>query len=173
MKANQRRQLILETLNQSSQPISASQLAKQLEVSRQVIVGDVALLRASNHDILSTPKGYCLAKEQTDHSFKGRLVCSHRPEDTEEELLLILDKGGMVLDVEIEHPVYGMLTASLNLKTREDVADFMEKMHTSQAQLLSSLTQGIHLHTISCPSSQVFEEIRQALASRGYLYRQD
>ena len=66
MKANQRRQLILETLNQSSQPISASQLAKQLEVSRQVIVGDVALLRASNHDILSTPKGYCLAKEQTD-----------------------------------------------------------------------------------------------------------
>ena len=79
----------------------------------------------------------------------------------------------MVLDVEIEHPVYGMLTASLNLRTREDVADFMEKMHTSQAQLLSSLTQGIHLHTISCPSSQVFEEIRQALASRGYLYSQD
>ncbi|WP_373712776.1 transcription repressor NadR [Streptococcus sp.] len=173
MKANQRRQEILDRLKQASQPISASQLAAQFEVSRQVIVGDVALLRASNHDILSTPKGYCLAKEQTNHSFKGRLVCSHRPEDTEDELLLILDKGGMVLDVEIEHPVYGMLTAALNLKTKEDVVDFMKKMHSSQAQLLSSLTQGIHLHTISCPSSHVFEEIRQALTSRGYLYRQD
>ena len=173
MKANQRRQLILETLNQSSQPISASQLAAHYEVSRQVIVGDVALLRASNQDILSTPKGYCLAKEQTDHSFKGRLVCCHRPEDTKDELLLILDKGGMVLDVEIEHPVYGMLTASLNLRTREDVADFIQKMQTSKASLLSTLTQGIHLHTISCPSKEVFEEIKKDLASRGYLYSQD
>ena len=71
MKANQRRQLILETLNQSSQPISASQLAKQLEVSRQVIVGDVALLRASNHEILSTPKGYCLARSSQTIPLRG------------------------------------------------------------------------------------------------------
>ena len=173
MKANQRRQEILDRLKQASQPISASQLAAQFEVSRQVIVGDVALLRASNHDILSTPRGYLLSDNLTTHHYKGKLACCHSSQDTEAELLLIIRKGGMVLDVEIEHPIYGMLTAALNIKSKEDVADFIQKMQTSKASLLSTLTQGIHLHTISCPSSQVFEEIRQALASRGYLYSQD
>ena len=173
MKASQRREHILVLLSQSSQPISASQLASQLKVSRQVIVGDVALLRAGSHDILSTPKGYCLAQQHFNHPFKSRLVCCHGEKDTEDELRLIIDKGGVVLDVEIEHPVYGMLTATLNIKTREDVTDFMKKMQSSKAQLLSSLTQGIHLHTISCPSKETFEEIKQALASHGYLYNQE
>lgn len=173
MNASQRRQDIITLLSHSLQPISASQLASQFKVSRQVIVGDVALLRASNHDILSTPRGYCMAQPQPHHPFKGRLVCCHGKEETENELCLIIDKGGMVLDVEVEHPVYGMLTATLNLKTREDVADFVKTMRSSHAQLLSSLTQGIHLHTISCPSKETFDDIKQALADHGYLYSQE
>lgn len=171
MNASQRRKSILNILSRTNQPISANQLANQLSVSRQVIVGDVALLRASNHDILSTPRGYLLSDNLGSHYFKGKLACYHSAKDTETELLLITNKGGMILDVEIEHPVYGMLTANLNIKNSDDVANFIEKMQHYQASLLSTLTQGVHLHTISCPSKEAFEEIKEDLGKHGFLFQ--
>ena len=60
MHAEERRETILKLLRQSAQPVSASTLAAQLSVSRQIIVGDIALLRAGGADILATPRGYCL-----------------------------------------------------------------------------------------------------------------
>lgn len=173
MKANQRRQAILEILSHSDLPISASQLASRFQVSRQIIVGDIALLRASNHDILSTPKGYLLSQNIFSHQFKGKIACCHGADDTEEELRIIVEKGGQVLDVKIEHPIYGMLTAALNIRNHEDAADFTKKMKESQASLLSDLTQGIHLHTISCPSKKIFDEIKQTLAKQGFLLEEE
>lgn len=173
MKATQRRQTIIEILGKTSQAISASQLAHQLGVSRQVIVGDVALLRANNQDIFSTPRGYLLANNLMSHDYKGKLVCCHSLEETQDELKLIVENGGRILDVEIEHPVYGMLTAALNISTIEDVLNFAEKMDSSSATLLSSLTQGIHLHTIACPSKDIFDTIKEALDNRGYLMKEE
>ena len=47
MNAAQRRERILTRLNSAGAPLSASTLAAELGVSRQIVVGDVALLRAA------------------------------------------------------------------------------------------------------------------------------
>ena len=57
MNAAQRRNLILEYLSAGERPQSAAALAQRLSVSRQVIVGDVALLRAGGAGITATPRG--------------------------------------------------------------------------------------------------------------------
>lgn len=173
MKASQRRERILQILAMSNKAISASKLAEQLEVSRQIIVGDIALLRAANQDILSTPRGYLLSENLISQQYKGKIVCCHGPEDTEVELSLIVGLGGMVQDVEVEHPIYGMITAALNIQTLEDVHDFMEKLKSSKANLLSSLTQGIHLHTIACPTKESFEQIKVMLEKKGFLLTEE
>ena len=117
MKAKERRQAILERLEKTQVPISAGYLAKELGVSRQIIVGDIALLRAENHDIMATHRGYLLAERlQVPKSFyHGKLVCKHGPKEVRLELETIVKNGGKILDVEVEHPIYGMITAPLNI----------------------------------------------------------
>ncbi|CRH91524.1 Predicted small molecule binding protein (contains 3H domain) [Chlamydia trachomatis] len=173
MKATKRRQLIIDYLSNANRPISASYLAKHFSVSRQIIVGDIALLRAENHDILSTHRGYLLSPTKNSHAFLGKVVCSHQSLDTEKEMLLIVNQGGSILDVQVEHPIYGMLTAVLNIETREDVYHFIKEMKNSNATLLSSLTQGLHLHTISCASKNQFEEIKKSLAAAHLLWNEE
>ena len=58
MDAKTRRKEILNIIKYNMEPVSGSALAKKLNVSRQVIVQDIALLRAENNDIISTHKGY-------------------------------------------------------------------------------------------------------------------
>ena len=60
MRAEERRQAIRELLQNSKQPVSASVLAARFAVSRQIIVGDIALLRAAGADISATPRGYVI-----------------------------------------------------------------------------------------------------------------
>lgn len=164
MKANERRKQIVAELRKQVEPISASKLAQKLGVSRQIIVGDIALLRAESQDILSTPKGYVLQKVQPTGQFIGKIACQHDASATRKELELILAQGGVVLDVEVEHPVYGMLIAPLTIRTTEEMEVFLEEVAKSQASLLSELTQGIHLHTLSCPDKSVFDQIKQSLS---------
>lgn len=171
MKAAERRQKIIDILSQTQVPISASVLAGQLGVSRQIIVGDVALLRAANHDVISTPRGYVLSQALYSHQFIGKIACQHGPEHTKEELKSVISKGGIMVDVEVEHPIYGMLTAPLNIKSQEDIDNFMEKVEHSNATLLSSLTDGIHTHTLSCHSKDKFEEIKSDLSDKGLLLK--
>lgn len=171
MKAAERRQKIIDILSQTQVPISASSLASRLGVSRQIIVGDVALLRAANHDVISTPKGYVMSQALYSHQFIGKIACQHGPERTKEELDSIVAKGGIVVDVEVEHPVYGMLTAPLDIRSNEDIANFMDKVEHSNATLLSSLTHGIHTHTLSCHSKDDFEDIKELLLDKGLLLK--
>lgn len=56
MRAEERRQAIRELLQRAKQPVSATALAAQFSVSRQIIVGDIALLRAAGADISATPR---------------------------------------------------------------------------------------------------------------------
>ena len=51
-----RRMNILEILNNRTTPVSGTELAGKLGVSRQVIVQDIALLRADNKEIMSLIK---------------------------------------------------------------------------------------------------------------------
>ncbi len=167
MHAEERRQAILEQLHHAPAPVSAGALAARFSVSRQIIVGDIALLRAAGAEISATPRGYVIL------SAAGGLVrqvaCRHDAAGMESELNALVDQGCTVLDVIVEHPVYGQLTGSLQLSSRYDVAQFIARCARSEARPLSDLTEGIHLHTLSCPDEAAFARARQALESLGVL----
>ncbi|MDQ8836326.1 transcription repressor NadR [Streptococcus ruminantium] len=171
MKATDRRKKILSVLKENRHPISASYLAKWLEVSRQVIVGDVALLRAEGESILATPRGYlmqsCLVA--TEGTYIRKIACQHGPEDVEKELTILLMGGAQVLDVEIEHPIYGLLTGKLNITSLKDRDRFLEALSHHEEALLSHLTNGVHTHTVCFPSVQAYQAILNELREAGIL----
>ena len=165
MDAVQRRAALSAYLSQAAGPVSASVLAARFSVSRQIIVGDIALLRAGGLDIAATPRGYLLPRPTP--GLTRQLACVHRPEDMGRELELMVDNGCTVLDVIVEHPVYGQLTGSLQLHNRYDVKQFIER--AKDAPPLSQLTEGIHLHTLLCPDEAAFERVQTALRQAGLL----
>lgn len=166
MTAAQRRTAIYKQLTTAQTPISATALAQQFSVTRQVVVGDIALLRAEGHSITATPRGYMIPAET---GLRRTIACHHSGEDTQKELFAMVDCGCTV-DVIVEHPVYGQLTAPLALSSRYDVEQFIHRMKTSHAQPISALTGGVHLHTLSCPSEAVFAHLKETLADMGMLY---
>lgn len=168
MDGEQRREKLLELLAQSPKPLSGSALALQLGVSRQVIVQDIALLRAGNRDILSTARGYTLYDPPTPRCNRCFMV-SHTDEQTADELNTIVDLGGKVLDVFITHPIYGSITADLLLNNRQDVADFVSRTKLHHSKPLKELTDGIHYHTVEAASEEVLDAIEKALLEKKYL----
>ena len=159
MRAGERRQAILDYLRHSSRPVSAGFLAERFSVSRQAVVGDVALLRASGEDISATPRGYVILK--AGGGLLRRVACRHDRLGMEAELCAVVDQGCSVLDVIVDHPVYGQLTGPLQLSSRYDVGQFLSRC--AGARPLSDLTGGIHLHTLSCPDEDAFCRVREAL----------
>jgi transcriptional regulator of NAD metabolism len=149
--------------------VSASLLAKELGVSRQVIVGDIALLRAAGENITSTPRGYII-KKGGETGIEKVLACRHTPEQTKEELSTIVYYGGNVIDVIVAHPIYGQISAPLNLQSHYDVEQFMGRINSNKAALLSDLTQGLHLHTIRFPDIETYERVLAALDQLGMIY---
>lgn len=167
MDAEQRRKQIAEILDREATPVSASSLAARLNVSRQVIVGDVALLRAAGTDIVATPRGYRIP---ASGGIAATVVCVHGLDKLEAELLAIVDNGCTVLDVVVEHPLYGEITGQLSISSRYDVSQFMEKLRTQSASPLSALTGGVHLHHLVCPDEEALERVRTGLKKLGVLY---
>ena len=167
MQAEARRQAILEHLRQSSRPVSAGFLAERFSVSRQAVVGDVALLRAAGADISATPRGYVILK--TDRGLIRQVACRHDAAGMEAELCAVVDQGCAVLDVIVEHPIYGQLTGPLQLSSRYDVGQFLSRCAGEGARPLSDLTGGIHLHTLSCPDEDAFSRVREVLRDLGVL----
>lgn len=168
MDAQFRRKAVAQCLEQADQPISATALASRFSVSRQIIVGDIALLRAGGLDIAATPRGYVLPREH--EGFVRKVACIHSVEDTARELEIIVDNGCTVLDVMVEHAVYGHLTGALHLSSRYDVQRFLEKIGSSDARPLSSLTNGVHLHSISCPDEAAYQRVLEQLRQEQFLY---
>ncbi|WP_442857426.1 transcription repressor NadR [Bacillus sp. FJAT-44742] len=168
-----RRNLLLQWLRESSSPLTGSRLAERTNVSRQVIVQDISLLKARNYPILATAQGYMLIPGETENTKRKKIVCFHEddPAVTAKELNLIVDHGATVIDVSIEHPLYGDITASLMLSSRRDVKQFIDRLSSSNAGLLSALTDGTHLHTIEAASDEVLDEVVQILDQEGFLLK--
>ena len=169
--AAQRRQRILERLTAAphGEPISASVLAQEFSVSRQIIVGDIALLRSAGSKIDATPRGYVLRRPSADVGCVHTVVCCHTAEEMADELNTIVDFGCTVCDVAVEHPIYGILTGELRLSSRYDVEIFNQRVKEADALPLSVLTEGVHVHTIRSPSEEIYEKVCHALAEKGYL----
>ena len=172
MNAVQRREVILERLSNADAPVSASVMAAELGVSRQIVVGDVALLRAAGAQIDATPRGYQL--HPAAKGYTGILACVHRTaEEMRAELYTVVDQGGVVVDVAVENPLYGELRGNLNLASRYDVDNFIQQAKDTPEALLSRMTGGVHLHTLHCPDAGSFERIKKELEEKGILYRKE
>ena len=167
MEAASRRQAILDRLRTADRPVSASALAAGLNVSRQIIVGDIALLRAGGAEISATPRGYVLPRA-TD-GITRTIACRHTLAQTGQELDILVDNGCTVLDVIVEHPVYGQLTGQLQISSRYDVEQFLARIRDSDAAPLSMLTGGMHLHTLCCPNEDAYTRACAALKAAGLL----
>lgn len=170
MEAKERREKIAGLLKASGQPITGTILARQLGVSRQVIVGDIAILRAAGLDIYATPQGYVMLPVTAAPAvITAKFACRHGVEQMGEELAIIIDNGGKVLDVSVEHPVYGEIKANLMLASRRDLAEFLHKSAEGGAAPLSLVTGGVHLHTVEAASTEIMQKIAVELKKAGIL----
>ena len=160
MNGTQRRKQIVTLLKQSKDPLSGTALGKATGVSRQVVVQDMALLRTEGYDIVATPRGYILnTPKYAVRVFKTH----HASEQTEAELTAIVDLGGCVVDVMVNHRAYGKMSANLNIRNRRDVAQFMNQMKTGKSVPLMNITSGYHFHTVTADREEILDEIEAAL----------
>jgi len=166
-----RRRRILEWMRAQSGPVPGTEVARRFRVSRQCVVQDIAILRAEGNEILSTPQGYRLPAKQAPKTHRAVIACQHGPERTQEELQALVDNGVRVLDVIVEHALYGEMRGSLMIESRADVEDFLRRWRGTKASLLSSLTRGVHLHTVEAGKPEMIERARTQLRSLGILLK--
>ena len=165
-----RRQRMVEWMRNRHAPVQGSEIAAHFRVSRQCVVQDVAILRAAGSEILATPQGYRLP-ENGARAVRAILACRHMPERTEEELQILVDHGVHILDVMVEHPLYGELRGPLMIRSRVDLQDFLDKVRETKAMLLLSLTGGIHLHTVEAAREELIARAKARLRARGFLLK--
>lgn len=166
MTGTDRRKKLLFLMRESDTPLSGAWLGKETGVSRQVVVQDIALLRTEGHPIISTARGYFL--DEPKQAVRVMKVC-HTDAQVEEELTTIVDLGGSVLDVMVNHRIYGKVTAPLNIKNRRDVQGFLQDLKTGKSTPLSNVTSGYHFHKIAAETEEILDEIEEALRQKNFL----
>lgn len=167
--AAERRAALLALLTAEPGAHPGDALAKRFAVSRQAIVHDIAILRAEGAQIVATVRGYLLAAAADRLPYRAVVAVRHRPEETEAELMTLVDLGVRVVDVVVEHPLYGELRGDLHLASPADVRSWAEATRRSGAHFLSELTEGVHLHTLEAASETRLDDARAVLAARGFL----
>lgn len=166
MHGAQRRKKIIDMMRGSDAPLSGGALGKATGVSRQVVVQDIALLRTEGYPILATARGYILERPR---QALRRFKVYHTNEQTEQELSTIVDLGGCVEDVMVNHRIYGKISAPLQIKNRRDVQRFMEGLRTGKSSPLLNVTSGYHFHNVSADSEEILDEIEAALREQKFL----
>ncbi len=165
MTGSDRRELIVKEIHNSSSPISATKLAELFCVSRQVIVGDIALIRAAGYDIISTNRGYVINSPKILSRF---IKVHHTDEQLEDELKTVVDMGGCVENVVVHHKIYGRLEAPLNINSRLKISEFMEGIKSGKSSPLKNITSNYHYHTVTADSEKTLDLIENALKEKGY-----
>ncbi|WP_025784838.1 transcription repressor NadR [Sporosarcina sp. D27] len=166
-----RRFQILELLKQANRPITGKEIGERTGVSRQIVVGDINLLKAVDEPIVATSRGYLYMNEQkAANQIERIVVCQHSANQTEEELTIFVDHGVTVKDVRVEHPVYGDLTASIMVTNRMEVKEFLKKIAAANAVYLSALSEDhTHLHTVMADNVKQLDQAFVALRKAGIL----
>lgn len=170
MNGETRRNQIMKLLQQEVQPLSGTALAQQFGVSRQVIVQDIALLRAEHRGILSTNKGYLFRPADAEPQQPKRVMhVKHSTEQVMEEFMTVIELGGRILDVAVEHELYGQIRVDLLIETAQDAADFCARLAGCHDNPLKVLTDDCHYHTVTAPSHKLLELIEKELQEKGFL----
>lgn len=166
MTGTQRRKKIIDMMRQAQKPLSGGAIGTETGVSRQVVVQDIALLRTEGYPIVATARGYVL--DEPKSAVRLFKMC-HTNEQAEEELTSIVDMGGCILDVMVNHRIYGKMSAPLNIKNRRDVQVFMNHLSTGKSTPLLNVTSGYHFHHICAEQEEILDEIEQMLKEKGFL----
>lgn len=170
MEGDTRRKKIMEILQQKSQPVSGTELAGMMGVSRQIIVQDIALLRTSYKNILSTNKGYLLYESVSKtQNYRRSVKVKHRNDEIRQELNMIVDAGARVLDVVVEHNIYGQIMVDLIINNRTDADAFVRQVEENKTKPLNELTDGVHFHTIEAEREEILDEVEKRLKEAGFL----
>ena len=170
LAGEERRRTLLQLIEESTEPITGSELARHVSVSRQVVVQDLSLLKAKGHQIVATARGYVYLRQETTPAFYTRkVVCRHSADEIEAEMNAIVDEGVTLKDVIIDHPVYGSITGQLMVKSRRDVKAFLERVRAHSASPLSHLTGGLHIHTLEADQNEALDAAVAALDRLGIL----
>lgn len=164
-----RRNSIIEILLNHELPITGTELAKKFEVSRQVIVQDIAVLRASGHNIIAASNGYFVPKLKASKLIYSFYSKHQRIDEMEDELVIIVENGGKLINVQVEHPVYGEIVCPLIINNRRELDLFLKRVKDSSAKPLSFLTDGEHMHSIEVADEKTYDIIIEKLKSKGYV----
>ena len=168
MTANERREEIIRNLVKEKKAIKGSELAIYFNVTRQVIVKDIAILRAAGKNIIATPDGYMI-NDNLDNRIKSVIAVNHTEDEMENELEIIVKYGGIIEDVNVEHPLYGEIRGILKINNLNDLNKFTGYFEKIAAKPLSALTNGVHLHTISADSEENMELIKSEFSEKGFI----
>lgn len=168
MTGEERRALIIDLIKKNDKPISGTKLAETCQVSRQVIVQDVALIRASGYDIMSTNRGYVIQEQK---SFRRTFKVQHTEDQVKEEMNSIVDLGGKMLNVSVNHKIYGRMEAELNVGSRKKVKEFMDDIRSGKSSPLMKITSNYHYHLVEAESEEILDEIESMLEGKGMLIR--
>lgn len=170
MTGEERRMKILQKLQEADTPLSGTALAKAFHVSRQIIVQDIALMRAENYGIFSTNKGYLLRSEKTENTQPKRVFfVKHNKDQVLEEFQTVIELGGKILDVAVEHELYGQIRVDLLIETEADAKDFYDRLMNCRDNPLKVLTDDCHYHTVAAPSEKLLDLIEAELRGKGML----
>lgn len=161
-----RRKEIVSLLSQNREAVSGGELSEHFNVSRQVIVQDISVLKGQGYDIISTHYGYIL----NDSPLAERVFkLKHTTNETEDELSTIVSLGGTVADVFVWHKVYGRIVAPLNIFSQLHVKQFIEGVRSGKSSELMNITGGYHYHTVRADSEEILDRIEEALKEKNYL----
>ncbi|MDR5588938.1 MULTISPECIES: transcription repressor NadR [Clostridium] len=167
MNSIERRENILKSLIQSKIPLKGIEIAKKYGVTRQIIVRDIAILRAKGNNIMATPDGYIINKEL--NKIKAIIAVNHKEEELINEMSIVIKYGGTIEDVIVEHPLYGEIRGMLMIKNYNELNKFAEKYKKQEGRLLSVLTNGVHIHTISADTQEDINSIINELKENGFI----
>ena len=170
MTGAERRAFIIDKIKNSEKPVSGKALADFCAVCRPVIVQDIALIRAAGYDVISTNRGYILQETKTEASRIFKV--NHTDEQLEEEMNAIVDLGGRIINVIVNHRVYGQMEAPLGITSRKKVADFMEDIRSGKSSPLKNITSGYHYHKIEAENEETLDLIEATLREKGILVEQ-
>lgn len=167
MRSIDRRDNILKLLLESTEPIKGSHMAKEYSVTRQIIVKDIAILRAEGKNIIATPDGYIINKN--DNKVKAIIAVTHSEDEMFDEMSIVIKYGGIIEDVVVEHPLYGEIRGMLMIKNYNELNKFIQKYKNQRAKLLSVLTNGVHIHTIAAESQENIDLILSELKQLNFI----
>ncbi len=166
MNGMERRAKIVEYVKTSTEPVSGKQLADMFDVSRQIIVQDIALIRANGCDIISTHRGYVLHTQKT---VSRVFHVNHTDDELEAELCMMVDMGGKVVNVMVNHKLYGEITAELNITSRHKVQEFVTDMKSGKSSPLKNITSNDHMHLVEAEDEKILDMIEKKLDEMGIL----